>query len=50
LPSSEKEQAEIEWEYASEFHRSHPLIVQLIPILGLTDEQVDNVWQEYSTI
>lgn len=48
LPSPEREQAEIEWQYASEFRRLHPLIVQLIPILGLTDEQIDPVWMEYS--
>lgn len=50
LPSPEKEQAEIEWQYASEFRRLHPLIVQLIPILGLTDEQVDAVWEQFSTV
>lgn len=50
LPSPDKEQAEIEWQYASEFRRLHPLIVQLIPILSLTDEQVDTVWLEYSQV
>ncbi len=50
LPSPEKEQAQIEWDYASEFRRLHPLIVQLIPILGLTDEQVDPVWEQFSTV
>lgn len=50
LPSPDKEQAEIEWQFASEFRRTHPLIVQLIPILGLTDEQVDPVWEQFSTV
>lgn len=50
LPEPAKSEAEIEWEFASEFHRMHPLIVQLIPILGLTDEQVDEVWMEYATV
>lgn len=50
LPSPDKEQAEIEWQYASEFRRLHPLIVQLIPILGLTDEQVDPIWEQFSTV
>lgn len=50
LPSPEREQADIEWQFASEFRRDHPLIVQLIPILGLQDEAVDAVWKEYSAI
>ena len=50
LPEPEKSQAQIEWDYASEFRRLHPLIVQLIPILGLTDEQVDPVWEQFSTV
>lgn len=50
LPEPEKSQADIEWQFASEFKRDHPLILQLIPILGLTDEQVDAVWIEFSTV
>lgn len=50
LPSPEKEQAEIEWQFASEFRRLHPLIVKLIPILGLTDEQVDTVWLQFAQV
>ncbi len=50
LSEPEKSQAEIEWNYASEFRRLHPLIVRLIPILGLTDEQVDPVWLEFAQV
>ncbi|MGN6451215.1 MAG: hypothetical protein ACTHLK_22010 [Brucella intermedia] len=50
LPEPEKSQAQIEWDYASEFRRLHPLIVKLIPILGLTDEQVDPVWEQFATV
>ncbi|QTO00543.1 hypothetical protein J8E27_12560 [Brucella sp. 458] len=50
LPEPEKSQAQIEWDYASEFRRLHPLIVRLIPILGLTDEQVDPVWEQFATV
>jgi hypothetical protein len=50
LSEPEKSQAEIEWDYASEFRRLHPLIVRLIPILGLTDEQVDPVWLEFAQV
>ncbi len=50
LPDPDKSEAQIEWDYASEFRRLHPLIVQLIPLLGLTDEQVDPVWEQFSTV
>lgn len=50
MPEPEKSKGKIEWDYASEFRRLHPLIVQLIPILGLTDEQVDVVWEEFSKV
>jgi hypothetical protein len=50
LPEPERSQAQIEWDYASEFRRLHPLIVKLIPILGLTDEQVDPVWESHSLV
>lgn len=50
LPEPARTEATIEWDYASEFRRLNSLIVQLIPILGLTDEQIDPVWMEYSTV
>lgn len=37
--------AEIEWEYASQFERNHPLIDQIGAALGLTPEQIDAMWQ-----
>lgn len=37
--------AEIEWEYASQFERMHPLIEQVGTALGLTVEQIDGMWQ-----
>jgi hypothetical protein len=47
LSEPERSQAQIEWDFASEFHRLHPLIVKLIPILGLIDDQVDPVWESH---
>lgn len=38
--------AEIEWEYASQFERNHPLIEQVGGALGLTPEQVDTMWEQ----
>lgn len=50
LPDPTKGEAKIEWEFASTFRRDHPLILQISPILGLSDEQIDAVWLEYSTV
>ena len=36
--------ASIEWEYASQFERDHPLIAQVGAALELTEEQVDAMW------
>ncbi|MEB2845940.1 hypothetical protein [Endobacterium cereale] len=36
--------AKIEWEYASQFERSHPLIAQVGAALGLTDKAIDEMW------
>lgn len=37
--------AEIEWQYASQFDRDHPLIEQVGGALGLSVEQIDTMWQ-----
>lgn len=36
----------IEWQDASEYRRLHPLLNQVAEHLNLTQEQVDNMWQE----
>lgn len=36
--------AQIEWKYATEFERDHPLILQIGPALGYTPEQIDTLW------
>lgn len=38
--------AQIEWEYASQFERDHPLLQQVGAALGLTEAQIDNMWQQ----
>lgn len=40
----EKNIAQIEWEYATVFARTHPLIDTLSAALGLTPEAVDTMW------
>ncbi len=50
LPDPAKSEAKIEWEFASTFRRDHPLIIQISPILNLSNEQIDAVWLEYSQV
>jgi hypothetical protein len=38
--------ATISWEYASEFYRDDPLLVAMAPMLGLSDEQIDTLFNE----
>lgn len=44
LPSPQKEQAEIEWEYASSIERSHPFITALGAALGLSNAEIDQLF------
>lgn len=37
--------ARIEWEYASSFERTHPLLESVGAALGLTPGQIDTMWQ-----
>ena len=46
MPSPQREEADIEWEFASYFSRTHPLIGQMLTALGLTDTQVDALWEQ----
>ncbi|WP_438748421.1 hypothetical protein [Pararhizobium sp. O133] len=41
---SAREIANVEWEYATEFARGHHLIADVSGALGLTDDQVDDLW------
>lgn len=36
--------ARIEWEYATEVQRGYGLVLQLAPVLGLTDRQLDDLF------
>lgn len=42
--------AKVEWEYASQFERNHPLLQQVGASLGLTEGQIDTMWQQALTI
>lgn len=50
IDATENEQdravATIEWEYASQFERDHHLIAQVGAALGLTEAQIDTMWEQ----
>lgn len=44
MTGAEGDAARIEWEYAAELNRTHPLVLSLGPALGLTDAQLDDLF------
>lgn len=40
-----REESTIEWNYASSYERTHPLVTSLSASLGLTAAQVDAMWE-----
>ena len=38
------------WEYSEVFERNHPILIQLKSALGITDEQLDNMFKEASKL
>ncbi|MCC5777838.1 hypothetical protein H7H48_02150 [Nitratireductor sp. B36] len=46
----ERQKGQVEWEYAAQFNRLHPLVVQLSSSLGLTPEQVDAMWEQAAAL
>lgn len=44
LPEPQKSVAKITWEYSVEFQRNNSLLVQMAPLLGLTETDVDNLF------
>jgi len=41
---NERAVASVEWQYASQYRRDHPLIAQIGMALGLQPEVIDNLW------
>lgn len=50
LPEPQKSAARIEWDYSSEVHRSRAFVQQLGHALGLTDEQLDDLFTQAATL
>lgn len=38
--------ARIEWEFSSQVYRSQPLVISLAPVIGMTDNQLDQLFIE----
>ena len=49
-PGDDREKALVEWEYAYEFERTHPLIATVGASLALTEEQIDAMWSAASVL
>lgn len=50
LPADQKEEAEIEWEYATEFERTNGLLVTLTAAMGMTEQEVDDLFNLARTL
>jgi hypothetical protein len=50
MEGQEGEEARIEWEYATTFDRSHPLVIGLASSLELTEQDLDDLFTLASTV
>lgn len=50
LPSPLKEEAEITWEYSQEVDRNNGFVPQIAPLLGLTNEDLDQLFIDASKL
>lgn len=46
----EREAAQIEWEWAGQYERLHPLISMIGSALSLTETQIDDMWTSSATL
>ncbi|MDB5414121.1 MAG: hypothetical protein JWR10_2456 [Rubritepida sp.] len=50
VPEGQRERAQIEWEYATEYLRSHPLIDQVGAAFDLAAPDIDEAWPEAAAL
>jgi hypothetical protein len=50
LPEPNRSIAKTTWEYSVEFQRNNPILISLAPMLGLTEQQVDDLFTLASTL
>lgn len=48
--ATQRAAAQIEWEYATQYDRTHPLVAQLGAALGLTDAQIDEAFRNAASL
>lgn len=41
---------EISWEYATEFQRTHPLLIQMAAQFGMGDEDIDDIFRAAASL
>jgi hypothetical protein len=44
LPSPQREDAEIEWEYSTTIERDNPVLLQLAAAIGMPDAEIDSLF------
>tara|TARA_R110000851_G_scaffold160304_3_gene303564 strand:+ start:122 stop:559 length:438 start_codon:yes stop_codon:yes gene_type:complete len=50
LPEPDKSVASVSWKYSYRFHRDNELVVALAPAIGLTEQDLDNLWALAETL
>lgn len=50
MAGTDGEAARIEWEYAQEVRRDSPLVQSLVPALGMTDAELDELFTRAATL
>lgn len=49
MPGTEGDLARIEWEFSSTVERNRPFVNAMIPVLGITSEQLDDLFIQAAT-
>jgi hypothetical protein len=50
MPEPQKTTAQIEWEFSTQYERTHPLVIQLGTALGMTSADLDLAWRHASRL
>lgn len=50
LPEPDRSVAMVAWEYSNDFYRDNEMIASLGPLLGFTEEDLDNLWNLAKTL
>lgn len=50
LPEPRRTPARIEWEYATDYEREHPLVLQLGAALGMSAAEIDMAWRQAAAL